>query len=217
MRSSRSRASESYWCGRRPGVCFRRSRPREFLDARRRRNRHALATVGRAVEAGRSRACSSTAVRPRPIRFRSKTVFPFPKGGPTSIGCCTVELVYSGVRRTPLCAVAPAVPFRGGWCPLAAELFATTLDVRLLCGAIPSSPRIWGPPMDGPRQSPPRGRACAPDLLRHGGMLAGRGAADRGVPCGSAGRDAGGGGTGGRGPMESLGNCHHERRRRVPD
>ena len=46
------------------------------------------------------------------------------------------ELSYSGVKRTPLCAIAHAVPFREGYCPLAAELFATTLDVYLLLGDI---------------------------------------------------------------------------------
>ncbi len=44
------------------------------------------------------------------------------------------ELVYTGVRRTPVCAVAGSVPFRGGWCPVMAELFATTLDVYLTTG-----------------------------------------------------------------------------------
>lgn len=42
------------------------------------------------------------------------------------------ELVYTGVRRTPLCAVAVSVPYRDGFCPLAAELFATTQDVYLI-------------------------------------------------------------------------------------
>ena len=42
------------------------------------------------------------------------------------------ELCYSGVKRTPLCAVAHSVPFRESYCPLAAEVFATTLDVYLL-------------------------------------------------------------------------------------
>jgi probable H4MPT-linked C1 transfer pathway protein len=46
------------------------------------------------------------------------------------------ELVYSGVRRTPVCAIAHSVPFRDGYCPLAAELFATTLDVYLLLDCI---------------------------------------------------------------------------------
>ena len=46
------------------------------------------------------------------------------------------QLVYTGVRRTPLCAVATAVPFRGAMVPVAAELFATTLDAGLLTGRI---------------------------------------------------------------------------------
>lgn len=47
------------------------------------------------------------------------------------------ELVYTGVRRTPVCSVISEVPLRGNPCPLAAELFATMLDVHLLLGAIP--------------------------------------------------------------------------------
>lgn len=42
------------------------------------------------------------------------------------------ELVYSGVRRTPVCAVAKYVPLEDGQCRLAAELFATMHDVYLL-------------------------------------------------------------------------------------
>jgi probable H4MPT-linked C1 transfer pathway protein len=44
------------------------------------------------------------------------------------------ELVYTGVRRTPVCAIVGSIPFRGGECPLMAELFATTLDVYLTTG-----------------------------------------------------------------------------------
>lgn len=46
------------------------------------------------------------------------------------------ELVYTGVRRTPLCAVAQQAMFRGRLCRVAAEVFATTLDVHLLRGRI---------------------------------------------------------------------------------
>jgi len=41
------------------------------------------------------------------------------------------------VRRTPVCAIAREVPFRGTSHAVAAELFATTLDVYLLLGQIP--------------------------------------------------------------------------------
>lgn len=46
------------------------------------------------------------------------------------------ELVYCGVRRTPLCALVERVPFRESTCAVAAELFATTLDVYLTLGLI---------------------------------------------------------------------------------
>jgi probable H4MPT-linked C1 transfer pathway protein len=44
------------------------------------------------------------------------------------------ELVYSGVVRTPLMALADRVPFAGEWHTLAAEHFATTADVYRLTG-----------------------------------------------------------------------------------
>lgn len=68
---------------------------------------------------------------------------------PVTIGLTDVErlisgeLSYSGVRRTPLCAVAERVPFRLGYCPLAAELFATTLDIYLLLGDLPEAPHDY--------------------------------------------------------------------------
>jgi hypothetical protein len=42
------------------------------------------------------------------------------------------ELVYTGVLRTNLAAIAPRVPVRGGWCPVASELFAISADVHLV-------------------------------------------------------------------------------------
>ena len=61
--------------------------------------------------------------------------------GATDLGRLqSAELSYSGVWRTPLCAIAHSVPFRDGYCSIAAELFATTLDVYLLLGQIPEDP-----------------------------------------------------------------------------
>jgi probable H4MPT-linked C1 transfer pathway protein len=45
------------------------------------------------------------------------------------------ELVYTGVRRTPACAVLSIVSWRGKPCTMAAELFATTLDAYLVLDA----------------------------------------------------------------------------------
>ncbi len=44
------------------------------------------------------------------------------------------ELVYTGAVRTPLCAIAHTVPFRGRRCRVAAELFAQAADVHLWLG-----------------------------------------------------------------------------------
>jgi (4-(4-[2-(gamma-L-glutamylamino)ethyl]phenoxymethyl)furan-2-yl)methanamine synthase len=47
------------------------------------------------------------------------------------------ELVYTGVGRTPICAVTHWLPWRDAQCPVAAELFATTADVYVTLGALP--------------------------------------------------------------------------------
>lgn len=44
------------------------------------------------------------------------------------------ELVYTGVVRTPLMALAPAIMFRGEAYHVAAELFATTADIYRITG-----------------------------------------------------------------------------------
>ena len=49
------------------------------------------------------------------------------------------ELVYTGVERTPLCALLKDAPYRGGRCPVAAELFATTLDAYVLTNEVSES------------------------------------------------------------------------------
>lgn len=46
------------------------------------------------------------------------------------------ELVYHGVVRTPLCALAPRTPFRGRVLNVMNEVFATTADVYRLTGEL---------------------------------------------------------------------------------
>src|SRR3954467_6828013 len=48
------------------------------------------------------------------------------------------ELVYTGVLRTNLAAIAPRVPVRGGWCPVSSEYFAISADVHLVLGHLPA-------------------------------------------------------------------------------
>ena len=47
------------------------------------------------------------------------------------------ELVYTGVVRTPVMALAERIPFDGQWIPAMAEYFATTADVYRLTGELP--------------------------------------------------------------------------------
>lgn len=49
------------------------------------------------------------------------------------------QLVYLGVERTPVCSLVSELPYRGRLCPIARELFATTLDVSLLLGRMPEA------------------------------------------------------------------------------
>ena len=44
------------------------------------------------------------------------------------------ELVYTGVLRTNLAAIAPRVPVRGQWCPVSSESFAISGDIHLVLG-----------------------------------------------------------------------------------
>ncbi len=77
-------------------------------------------------------------------------IIPLRDGLPASLGLTdgdrllTDELVYTGIRRTPLCALLAEAKFRGGTSRIAAELFATTLDVYLTLGDIPDNPNDCG-------------------------------------------------------------------------
>lgn len=52
----------------------------------------------------------------------------------------TGELVYLGARRTPICALADRLPYRGTSVGVMAEWFACTLDVYLALGRIAENP-----------------------------------------------------------------------------
>lgn len=117
----------------------------EFVDASEARRRpfdvaaanwHALATwAGRLAPEGNALLLD--------IGSTTSDLIPLRDGLPCPVGLTDVgrlvsrELVYTGVRRTPVCCIAPHVPFRGGDVPLAAEWFATMGDVHLLLGNLP--------------------------------------------------------------------------------
>ena len=63
------------------------------------------------------------------------------------------ELVYMGVVRTPVMAMAERVPFEGHWVPLMAEFFAAAADVHRLTGELPES-ADQHPTADGGEKTP---------------------------------------------------------------
>ena len=63
------------------------------------------------------------------------------------------ELVYTGLVRTPLMAVAETVPFEGEWISLMAEHFATTADVYRLLDELPEHADQL-PTADGSEKTP---------------------------------------------------------------
>jgi probable H4MPT-linked C1 transfer pathway protein len=48
--------------------------------------------------------------------------------------------VYTGVERSPICALTPTASWQGKVCPVAQELFATTLDAYLILGEMIEDP-----------------------------------------------------------------------------
>lgn len=98
-------------------------------------NWHAQATfVGRLVPRGSAMLID--------IGSTTTDLIPLVDGLPLPTGRTDIErlqsgeLVYCGVRRTPLCALTNCVPLSGTDCAVAAELFATIFDVYLTLGDI---------------------------------------------------------------------------------
>jgi probable H4MPT-linked C1 transfer pathway protein len=74
------------------------------------------------------------------------------------------ELVYTGVVRTPVCAMTDAAPWRGQWHPLMAEVFATSADVYRILQTLPQDADLL-PSADG------RGKSVAESTARLARML----------------------------------------------
>lgn len=62
---------------------------------------------------------------------------PFVQGFNDATRLQTDELIYTGVVRTPLMAIAQKIPFSGNMVNVAAEHFATTADIYTLTGDLP--------------------------------------------------------------------------------
>ena len=73
-------------------------------------------------------------------------VIPLVEGKPAAKGTTdtqrllTGELVYTGIERSPLCAVVSLVPYRGKSCPVVHEVFATMRNAYMVLDQLPDDP-----------------------------------------------------------------------------
>lgn len=102
----------------------------------------AAASNWRALGAYASRFCHGESGLLIDVGSTTTDIIPLGPEGPQAIGrtdterLATGELVYTGVERSPVCALVRALPRRGKPCAVAQELFATTLDAYLLLGEL---------------------------------------------------------------------------------
>jgi hypothetical protein len=93
-------------------------------------------------------------------------IIPLVEGRPAATGqtdpdrLLSGELVYTGVERSPVCALAAELPWAGRSCPTAQEVFATAWDVYLTLEDLPEEPASLHT-ADGR----PATRSCALDRL----------------------------------------------------
>ena len=133
-------------------------------------NWHALATwAGRAVPSGPALLIDVGSTTTDVIPLYDGV--PVPEGFTDLHRLASSELLYTGVRRTPICAIVQAVPLLDEtdysleterFIPVAAEFFATSLDVHLLNDDITADPDDVDT-ADGRSAT----RACALNRLAH--------------------------------------------------
>lgn len=119
-----------------------------FVSTATARNLHHLA----AASNWRALAEYSTRFAPRGTAFlidigsTTSDIIPIVNGQVAAVGQSDTErllaheLIYSGVGRTPICAVTNTLPWRGQRCPVAAEVFATTADAYVILGKVEEDP-----------------------------------------------------------------------------
>ena len=90
--------------------------------------------------------CSSISGRPPPTSCRSSPAAPPPRGFNDHDRLVAGELVYMGLTRTPVAAVADRVPFRGRWSTMMNEYFATMADVWRVLDVLPPDGSTSMPP-----------------------------------------------------------------------
>jgi len=87
-------------------------------------------------------------------------IIPLVNGKPAARGTTDTErllsgeLVYTGVERSPICAVVSLAPYRGKSCPVVHEVFATMRDAYMILEKIPEDPANVQTPDGKPATKP---------------------------------------------------------------
>jgi len=108
-------------------------------------NWHVLATFAMRYFA-KSRGCPDWPGLLIDIGSTTCDLIPLDRSGPTATGrtdperLTSGELVYTGIQRSPVCALVSQLPWRGELCSVAQEFFATTQDAYLLLGELAEEP-----------------------------------------------------------------------------
>lgn len=65
---------------------------------------------------------------------------PVAKGATDTQRLISGELIYTGIERSPVCAIAATAPYRSQPCPIVHEVFATMRDVYMILDQLPDDP-----------------------------------------------------------------------------
>lgn len=115
------------------------------VEAARRQPHLAAASNWHALARFAGRHCTANTGLLIDVGSTTTDVIPLIHGQPAAVGSndterlASGELVYTGVERSPVCAVIDALPWRNRQVPVAQELFATTRDAYLLLGDLPEN------------------------------------------------------------------------------
>lgn len=102
-------------------------------------NWRALATfVGQFVPLGQAQLmdCGSTSLDLIPLLDG----VPRPQGMTDNERLLADELIYTGIQRSPVCAIVTNVPYRNHVCPVVQEMFATMQDIYIILGDLQEDP-----------------------------------------------------------------------------
>ena len=115
------------------------------VEAARRQPLLAAASNWHALARFAGRYCTANTGLLIDVGSTTTDLIPLIQGRPATAGMSDTErlasgeLVYTGIERSPICAVVDRLPWRNRQVPVAQEVFATTRDAYLVLGDLPEN------------------------------------------------------------------------------